>query len=149
MSSFDTSAPSLDESRAIDWGRYALVAFGTMIAAVVVNVLIYYAGSALIGYDPQFVVLASVSATILFTIVPAIVAVLLYAILLRFTKNPVRTFTIIAAVVLVISVIPDFFYIPTVPGASLGQTVVLMLMHVAAAVVIVWTLTNFTQPESR
>jgi hypothetical protein len=81
-------------------------------------------------------------------VVPAIAAVLLYAVLLRFAQNPARTFTIIAAVVLVISLIPDVFYIPTVPGATGGQTAILALMHVVAAAVIVWMLTNFNQSRS-
>jgi hypothetical protein len=135
-------------ARSIDWGRFALVGLATVIAAVAANVLVYFIGSALVGYDPQFVVLANVSATILFTVVPAIVAVLLYALLLRFTDNPTRNFTIIAAVVLVASLIPDITYIPTVPGASIGQTAILMVMHVVAAVVIVWMLTTLTRPQS-
>jgi hypothetical protein len=36
-------------------------------------------------------------------------------------------------------------YIPTVPGATSGQTAILMVMHVVAASVIVWMLTNFTR----
>jgi hypothetical protein len=138
-----SSAPV--ESRAIDWGRYALVGLGTVVAAVLANVLVYFVGSAVVGYDPQFIVLANVSATILFTVVPAIAAVLLYAVLLRFTANPVRIFTSIAAVVLVLSLIPDLTYIPTVPGATTGQTVILVLMHIVAAVVIVGMLTSFTR----
>ena len=85
---------------------------------MIANVIVYNIGSVLVGYNPQFVVLATVWGTIIFTIVPAVVAVLLYAGLVRFTDNPARIFTIIAAVVLVLSVIPDFTYIPSVPGAS-------------------------------
>jgi hypothetical protein len=136
-------------TRSIDWGRFALAGLATVIAAVAANVLVYFIGSALVGYDPAFIVLANVSATILFTVVPAIVAVLLYALLLRFTDNPARNFTIIAGIVLIISLVPDITYIPTVPGASTGQTAVLMVMHIVAAVVIVWVLTTFTRPQSR
>jgi hypothetical protein len=107
-------------------------------------VLVYAIGSVVIGYDPLFVVLARVDATILFTVVPAIVAVLLYAGLLRFARDPARVFTIIATVVLLVSVIPDVTYIPSVPGASPGQTAVLIVMHIVAAVVIVTMLTRFT-----
>jgi Family of unknown function (DUF6069) len=136
------------ESRSVDWGRFALVGLGTVVVAVLANVIVYFIGSALVGYDPEFVILRNVSAVILFTVVPAIVAVLLYAVLLRFTATPERTFTIIAAVVLVISLIPDVTYIPTVPGATGGQTVILAVMHVVAAVVIVWMLTTLTRQQS-
>ena len=39
------------------------------------------------AYDPEFIVLANVSGAAIFTVVPAIVAVLLYAGLLRFTRH--------------------------------------------------------------
>jgi hypothetical protein len=131
----------------LSWGRFALIGLATVVAAVLANVLVYFIGSAVVGYDPQFIVLTNVSATILFTVVPAIVAVLLYAILLRFSSNPARIFTNIAVVVLIISLIPDLAYIPSVPGASSGQTAILMLMHVVAAGVIVWMLTTLTRPH--
>ena len=149
MSSTTSISNAPAESRSVNWERYALVGIATVIAAVVANVLVYFAGSAVVGYDPQFIVLANVSATILFTVVPAIVAVLLYAVLLRNTADPARTFTIIAAVALVISLIPDITYIPSVPGATTGQTATLMVMHIVAAAVIVWMLTTFTRPQSR
>ena len=138
-----SSAPAA--SRAVSRGRFALVGLGTMAAAVVANLLVYLIGSVVVGYDPGFVVLANPSGTILFTVVPAIVAVLLYAVLVRFTTNPARIFTNIAVVVLILSLIPDLTYIPSVPGATSGQTAILMLMHVVAAVVIVSLLTTQTR----
>ena len=149
MSSTMSLSSTPGEARRVNWGRFALVGVATVIAAVLANVLVYFIGNAIVGYDPEFIVLRDVSATILFTVVPAIAAVLLYAVLLRFTSNPARTFTIIAAVVLIISLIPDVFYIPTVPGATGGQTAILSLMHVVAAIVIVWMLTSFNQWQSR
>src|SRR5215216_6311356 len=142
-----SSAPV--ESSAVSRGRFALVGLGTVVAAVIANLLVYLLGSVVVGYDPQFIVLANASGTILFTVVPAIVAVLLYAALTRFTDNPARLFTNIAVVVLILSLIPDLTYIPSVPGATSGQTAILMVMHVVAAVVIVSTLTTLTRPQGR
>ena len=143
--SSSSSSPTPVAPRAVSWGRFALVGLGTLIAAVLANLLVYLIGSVVVGYDPQFVVLANASGTILFTVVPAIVAVLLYAALIRFTSNPARIFTNIAIVVLILSLIPDLTYIPSVPGATSGQTAILMLMHVVAAAVIVWMLTTLTR----
>ncbi len=143
--SSSSSAP--EASPAVSRGRFALIGFGTVAAVVIANLLVYALGSAVVGYDPRFVVLANASGTILFTVVPAIVAVLLYAALMRFTSNPARIFTNIAIVVLVISLIPDLIYIPSVPGASSGQTAILMVMHVVAAVVIVSILTTQTRAQ--
>ena len=136
-------------ARHIDWGRFARVGVATVVAAVLANVLVYVIGSAVVSYDPRFPALANVSATILLTAGAAIAAVVLYAVLLRVTPNPARPFTIIAAVALVISWIPDVTYIPTVPGATGEQTAILALMHVVAAAVIVGILTNITNPRSR
>src|SRR5215213_1995166 len=141
-SSFETEPVA---SRGVSRGRFALIGLGTIAAAVIANLLVYLLGSVVVGYDPEFIVLANASGTILFTVVPAIVAVLLYAVLMRFTNNPARIFTNIAIVVLILSLIPDLIYIPTVPGATSGQTAILMVMHVVAAAVIVWMLTNFTR----
>ena len=146
-SSSSSSSPTPAAPRAVNWGRFALVGLGTVIAAVLANLLVYLIGSVVVGYDPQFVVLANASGTILFTVVPAIVAVLLYAILLRFSSNPARIFTNIAIVVLILSLIPDLTYIPSVPGATSGQTAILMLMHVVAAAVIVSMLTTLTRSQ--
>jgi hypothetical protein len=145
--SSSASSPEPVASHAFSWGRFASVGLGTVVAAVLANLVVYLIGSVVVGYDPQFVVLANASGTILFTVVPAIVAVLLYAALMRFTSNPARIFTNIAVVVLIVSWIPDLTYIPSVPGASSGQTAILMLMHVVAAVVIVSMLTRLTRSQ--
>jgi hypothetical protein len=140
-----SSSSALEASPTVSRGRFALIGLATVAAAVIANLLVYLLGSALVGYDPQFVVLANASGTILFTVVPAIVAVLLYAVLMRFSGNPARIFTNIAIVVLIVSLIPDLTYIPSVPGATSGQTAILMVMHVVAAAVIVGMLTTLTR----
>jgi hypothetical protein len=134
------SAPA--RRRGVDWGRYSLRGLATVVAAVLANSLFYYLGAALGVYDPEFIVLSSVSGAAIFTVAPAVVAVLLYAGLLRFTRHPAGIFTVISAIVFVVTLIPDFTYIPTVPGASDAQTAVLVLMHVIAAAVIVRMLTT-------
>jgi len=129
--------------------RFALVGLGTVVAAVLANVLVYAVGRAVVGYDDRFPPLANVSGAVLFTLVPATVATLLYAVLLRVTSDPPRVFGIVAAVVFVVTLVPDFTYIPTVPGATAGQTAILVLMHVVAAGVIVGLLTTGARPRSR
>jgi Family of unknown function (DUF6069) len=145
--SSSSSATEPVASRTESRGRFALIGLATVAAAVIANLLVYLLGSVVVGYDSQFIILANASGTILFTVVPAIVAVLLYAVLVRFTSNPARIFTNIAVVVLIVSLIPDLTYIPSLPGATSGQTAVLMLMHVVAAVVIVSMLTTLTRPQ--
>lgn len=130
-------------------GRFALIGLATTLAAIIANSLVYFAGEAVVSYDPDFIIFQNVSPTIIFTVVPAIVAVLLYGLLRRFTARPERTFTILAVVILVLSIIPDLTYIPTVEGASAGQTAILIVMHLVAAVTIVGMLTRLAPGNSR
>ena len=130
-------------------GHYARVALGTVVAAVLANVVVYYLGAATVGYHSGFVILANPSGVVLFTVVPAIVATLLYAALRRRTRRPERVSAAIAAVVFAVTTIPDFTYIPTVPGATAGQTAILVLTHVVAAAVIVGMLTRLAPPSTR
>jgi hypothetical protein len=136
-------------NRGFSWGRYALRGLGTVVAAVLANTLFYYLGGALVAYDPDFIILSNPSGAAIFTVVPAIAAVLLYAGLVRFTRHPAAIFTVISAIVFVVTLIPDFTYIPTVPGASTGQTAILVLMHVIAASVIVRLLTSTPARQPR
>ncbi|GEM_PF-2986381 len=148
-SSIAASSFVQQESRVASRGRVARIGLATVIAAVAANTLIYFIGGALVAYDPQFLPLANVSGEIVFTLPAAIGAVLLYAALLRLTRTPARLFTIIAAVVFVVTLIPLFTYIPTVPGVTGGQTAILVLMHITAAGVIVRMLTTLTRLQAR
>ncbi|MGI8690712.1 MAG: DUF6069 family protein [Thermomicrobiales bacterium] len=148
-SSVVTSSFASREARAASRGRFARIGLATVVAATLANVLVYFVGGALVVYDSRFLPLVGVIGSISFTLPAAVVAVLLYAALLRRAHNPARTFTIIAAVIFVVTLIPDFTYIPTVPGATGGQTAILVLMHSVAAGVIVGMLTTFARPQSR
>lgn len=72
------------------------------------------------------------------TIVPILVAGVLLALLGRFARRPIRVFTIVAAVVFVLSLATPF----TLPGADLAYRATLLLMHVMAAAVAVGLLTR-------
>jgi hypothetical protein len=133
---------------AVNWGRFTLVGLGTIGAAVLANVIVFFICGMFVAYDPQFLPLANVGAIVIFTVFPAIIATLIYALLLRFTQNPARLFTIIAVIALLISLVPDLTYIPTVPGVTTAQTAVLLLMHLVAATVIVGMLTR-SRPQAR
>ena len=67
------------------------------------------------------------------TVVPALLAAMVFALLGRFTRRPVRNFVVLAALLLVLSFVTPL----TVPGAPLSMVLALEVMHVVAAVVIV------------
>ena len=73
-------------------------------------------------------------------------AVIVFAIVARFAKRPIRLFRIIGVVVLVLSLLPDLGLLNgnAMPGTSLGSVIALMLMHVAAGAIAIWLLTTRT-----
>ncbi|MDR9381052.1 MAG: DUF6069 family protein [Natronomonas sp.] len=76
------------------------------------------------------------------TTVGVVGATLVYGVLARVSSNPDRLFTIVAAVVLVLSLIPDVTVIPNQPGGNLAAGGILGAMHVTTAVVCVVVLTG-------
>lgn len=149
MSSLATALPVNRGVKPVTWGRYALTGLATIAAAVAANVLVYIVSGAIVTYDPAFEILATVLPTISVTAQAGIVAVVLYAALLRFSANPTRAFSLISAVVFIVTLIPDLTYVPGLAGASHAQTAVLVLMHVVAAAVIVPLLTTLAPSRAR
>ena len=86
-----------------------------------------------------------------FTVIGVIGAVIVFALVRRFSKNPNSVFTVIAVVVLLVSFLPDIFVHNL--GAmfaeiTLDGAVLLMTLHVACALVTVWALTRLTKPAN-
>ena len=80
----------------------------------------------------------------LFTSVLVWLAVLVFAIVIKVSPTPIRTYRRIALAALVLSCIPDLF-LPGqegIPGATWAAAIVLMVMHVAAWVPVQTILTN-------
>ena len=61
QSSSAAQSRSAAEPRRFSWGGYARRGLATVVAAVLANSLFYYLGSALVTYDPEFIVLGNVS----------------------------------------------------------------------------------------
>ncbi|ELY54798.1 DUF6069 family protein [Natronococcus jeotgali] len=76
------------------------------------------------------------------TTVGVVGATLTYGALARVARNPDRAFAAVAAVVLLLSLIPDFTVVPSQPGGSLLAGAVLGVMHVTTAAICVWALTD-------
>jgi hypothetical protein len=130
-------ADTATAASAFSWGRYTRTGLLTIGAAVLANAVFFYLARVAVQYDPAFLPLGNVSAPIVFTVFPAVVAALLYAGLLQVARaHAAIVFVVISAIAFVVTLIPDFSYIPTVDGASSGEIAVLVMMHVIAAVII-------------
>jgi len=75
-------------------------------------------------------------------VVVTVGATLVYAVLTRLLDRPDRAFVGLAAVVLVVSMLPLVFVAPSIPGVTPAVIVVLAVMHVVAAVGSVAVLTG-------
>jgi hypothetical protein len=105
------------------------------VASVAAVLLVQAVATALWPEIALFKPLDSYARTVLFTLVPAVAATALFAWLARRSKKPIQRFVQISAVVLVLSIIPDFL-LPVEHKTFLASSVT-AFMHVVAAAVIV------------
>lgn len=111
-----------------------------LVASWVVNVAVTTVGrQAGIGEGLMAMTYPSV---LVLTTVGVVGATVVYAVLARLTDRPDRNFLVVAAIVLVLSIVPDFTYIPGEPGGSVTAGVVLATMHVLTAAIAVWFLVD-------
>jgi hypothetical protein len=93
--------------------------------------------------------LAMLAIPIVLTLVLCTGAVLVFAVVGRFAKNPVRTYLIISSVFLVISFLPDLAVVSApMPGAGWPYSITLMIMHVVAGLITVSMLIKLTAGKS-
>ena len=117
------------------------------VAATVGNAVLYFIASALGAMPQDFVVQDSgpitVTPVVLSSLIGTAGAAVVFAIVALLSRWPIRTFRIVAAVVLVLS-----FATPlTIPGAPLSMILTLELMHVVAAVIITGMLTTLARTK--
>lgn len=130
-STAQTSAQSLSAGTIVKAGAVAVV------AAVLVNVIVYFIGTALIDVPPGFMPLSSVFNTILFTTLFTVIGVIVLVIVARLSQQPMRTFWIIAVIALLLSFIPDLMLWLNPSAMPMGtpntaSMLLLIVMHVVA-----------------
>jgi hypothetical protein len=125
--------------------RRLLWAGPAAVAASVAATLVAWAAAVAVlpPINPAFVELQGQSIAFV-TAVLCAAAIPVFALVARFARRPLRTFRIVAVVALVLSWIPDLLLLPE-PGATVANVVALMVLHVVAAVAMVWTLSTLTQ----
>jgi len=135
-----TETATTADRQHVGLGTLAKRGLVAVLVADVVNAAITFAAIAA-GVAPDLDPL-SYGPVLFFTTIGTVGAALVYGALDRFVADPDRTFTIVAAVVLVLSWIPDVTAVPSMPGGTAAGAAVLALMHLTAAVVAVAFLTD-------
>ncbi|MDF9745466.1 DUF6069 family protein [Natrinema salsiterrestre] len=111
-----------------------------LVLSLLINWLIVF-GAKTGGIAPALMAL-NYGPVSLFTTLGVVGATVTYGVLTRVAASPDRPFAAVAAIVLVLSLVPDFTVIPSEPGGSLIAGAILGAMHVATAVVCVGALTD-------
>jgi len=115
------------------------------VLAAIIGVLIVRAVARFILPAPYAPGLEMIMIPIVLTLVLCTGAVIVFALVGRFAKNPVRTYIIISSVFLVVSFLPDIAVASApFPGAGWPYAITLMIMHVVAGFITVYTLIRLT-----
>ncbi|HMQ30613.1 MAG TPA: DUF6069 family protein [Chloroflexaceae bacterium] len=135
-----------DRSRILTAG---LVAVGGSIAANLVLRLIL---GPLLNLDPAFMPFG-LGPILFFTALSTTIGSLLFWALARLTARPARLFTIVAAVVFVLMLIPNLVFASNpaaapFPTANPGNFLTLIVFHIAPALISVWALTRLTRARA-
>ena len=130
-------------------GRLWVAALQALAGSIIATLAVFWAAVTTLSITSEFPPLASPGPTIFFTAVGALGAIVVFAILRRFTERPEYFSRRIAVAVLLVSFVPDLWLLSAdaFPGTSATAVAVLMVMHVVAAAVIVWFLTVRGSPR--
>lgn len=132
----------------VSLGRLARVGALAVGLAVVVNVVIRTVAVSLLGIGEGFLPLG-VGPTVFFTVAGMVGAVVVFGVMLRFARRPVRLFRTVALVVLVVSLVPDvlMLFSGSMPGTTVAGVITLMVEHVASWAVAVGVLAGSVGEE--
>jgi hypothetical protein len=115
------------------------------VLSAVIGVLIVRSIAIAILPPPYAPGLEMIFIPIFLTVILCTAAVVVYALVARFAKNPIRTYIIISVVFLFISFIPDIAVVSApMPGAGWPYSITLMIMHVVAGFITVYMLIKLT-----
>ena len=129
-----TTITTQTENR-LDKNHWIKIGLGTAIASVLAVLIVQVLAIAIWPDIALFKPLDSYPRTVVFTAVPVVGATVVLAWLAARKPEPVKTFTRIAVVVLILSIIPDYI-LPVSDKTFLASTVA-AFMHLVAAVVTV------------
>jgi Family of unknown function (DUF6069) len=136
-------ARGVGRRRDLSWGRLLAVGAGAVAASTIANVLIAQALASLFQVPAAFTALQPAAVASL-TVLGVVGAVIVFAALTRFRPDPVRAFTVVATIALVISWIPDLaLYAVGAPGTTVSGVLSLMSLHVVAAGLAVFLLGRY------
>lgn len=142
MSNTSAASGKLPLSRVLMAGGVAII------GSVIANLVVYWLGGMLAQPNPDFQPLASPIPTVIFTTGFLVMATIVYAIINAFASNPVRIWTIVAWIALLVGLIPDIMMIVDPASFPMGtptvsSAIVLIVMHFVAFAITMWAFTKW------
>ena len=127
--------------------RAWLVWLRTILGAVAANLVLRAAGLALFDVPPEFEPLAAAGPTVFLTVVGVAAGLGVAVAVDKLSARPVLLFRRIVAVALLVSLLPDFWLLTdgageAFPGVTVPAVVILISQHVAAAAVVLRSVTR-------
>jgi hypothetical protein len=129
-------------------GQWVLVGLAAAVASVIAVLMVQAAAIAIWPHIALFKPLDSFARTALFTLIPAVAATALFAWLANRQPHPERAFIKIAAVVLILSIIPDYL-LPVEHKTFLASSITALLHVVAAAVTVTILVAGYRRQAGR
>lgn len=141
MSATQTQNASVPSGKRLTWKRLLLLGLLAIIGSVLVNTLLRILALALLPIPAGFIQLQIPMLIVVFTVIGTLGAFIVFALINRFARNPLRLFRVVASVVLVLTFIPDLLLLSS-PTANLASVATLIVMHIATYLVCVGVFTS-------
>ena len=140
-------------SERITWKRLWRVGLLTVVASLVSNLVLRVIGISIFHIPSAFAPLG-IGPVVFWTVVMALGAVLVFALIGRFAQSPIPLFITVAFTVYIVAFYPDYLVLsanpPYFPGTSFYSVGTLLLMHVIEAIISICILTLIGfEPEKK